>query len=203
MAVYEGIGGVARQVANMYEGIGGVARQIVKGWEGIGGVAREFYNSSITIFENGAFQNGFSIFTGSLGVGKSTAYIGGTKLCIPYNSSADGICNLNVPSGFNASDYSYCCFDLYFSTVSYCGGVNGGPFEDNTDYAWYYMGVQLPGAGGGYEYDILDDNATNRLTIRVPLSAKTQTYAWFYPRSMRNKTYAATPTTYIYKIWME
>lgn len=46
MAVYEGIGGVARQVANMYEGIGGVARQIVKGWEGIGGVARQFYSAS-------------------------------------------------------------------------------------------------------------------------------------------------------------
>ena len=46
MAIYEGIGGVARQIANMYEGIGGVARQIVKGWEGIGGVARQFYSAS-------------------------------------------------------------------------------------------------------------------------------------------------------------
>lgn len=64
MAVYEGIGGVARQVANMYEGISGVARQIVKGWEGIGGVAREFFNSSYELYDNGV-ANGttFSYFT--------------------------------------------------------------------------------------------------------------------------------------------
>lgn len=207
MAAYEGIDGVARQISNIYEGIGNVARQVSKGWLGVGGVAREFFSSSIVIFDNGAFQNGFGLYSDKknygYGYGDTTGYISGSTLYIPYNSSADGIVNLTIPSDFDPSSYSYMCFDLYFGYTSYCGGVNGGPYEDNTDYAWYAMIVWFNGYYGIYEYDILDDNAQNRLTIKVPISSSTMKYPLFYPRCMRNKTYAATPTTYIYKIWME
>lgn len=87
MAIYEGIGGVARQVANMYEGIGGVARQIVKGWEGIGGVAREFYSSGTPL---SSLALGSSVFLNHNGIRTEYMIVHHGLPSSIYDSSCNG-----------------------------------------------------------------------------------------------------------------
>ena len=101
MAIYEGISGVARQVANMYEGVGGVARQIVKGWEGIGGVAREFYSGELVLYDDGTEYTTVTAWNGTT---KSSTYLYGKGLCWHF---------LRFPDLPNISGYTKICFTGY------------------------------------------------------------------------------------------
>lgn len=197
-----GVSNVARNIKQPSIAVSSVARNVTNGYMGVGGVAREIYKKELVIFENGAFQNGFSIYSGSYGTGTNTSKISGETWYTPYNSSADGIACIAFPSGFSGAGYSKCCFDLYFGTVSNEGKVD---HPDDTDYAWYAITVNMTGATGGYSYDILDDYYDDRLIIECPLkpSDKFNDKFYYYTRGLRNSTYAMTPATYVYRMWLE
>lgn len=121
MAVYEGIGGVARQVANMYEGIGGVARQIVKGWEGIGGVAREFYSGELVLYDNGTTNYTWS---GSCTLNASSMSVNGSSFYINQSIDISKYTKLGVTfiddtkpeSSFSYANGNLCLYDRSYST---------------------------------------------------------------------------------------
>jgi hypothetical protein len=89
MAVYEGIGGVARQVANMYKGIGGVARQVVKGWKGISGVAREFYAGGFYWYSYGTLDSNIYTSSSNISAGSNYLSIIGTGSLLTSYSNID------------------------------------------------------------------------------------------------------------------
>lgn len=116
MAMYEGIGGVARQVANMYEGIGGVARQIVKGWEGIGGVAREFFGSGLILYDNGSAPYG--VYTRSNTGASARGTIGSNSV---YLNTTYIIGDTYGNSGLS----SYlCCPSFYIPTTNFISQID-------------------------------------------------------------------------------
>ena len=152
--------------------------------------------TTCTIF-NGSFQNGFSIFSGTNNWGNNTSYISGSTIYTPYNSSADGNLNLGAPSSFNASKWSYLCCDVSFEYRGYGSGST----------CWYGLSfLSQYSVGGSIQIDVDKTQYTARRTMKAPISsstAVTMCAMQIYTRCMRNSTYAATPSTYFYKIWME
>ena len=206
------VGGVVKKVKEVPLGVGGVVKKAKKGVCGVGGVVKTFFQNQMVIFSDGAFQNGFAFKADSENWGKNTAFISGDKIYIPYDSSADGLICITWPSGLDATDYSKICFDLYFGYMAYCGRYE---HDDDTDYAGYLMNVRIHQNYMRHVFDggidLLDDNYNERVTIEAQFNSivdessnyKTPNSITVSPRCMRNDTYAATPSAYIYKIWLE
>ena len=187
------VGGVVKKVKEVPLGIGGVVKKAKSGKCGVGGVVKTFYEGELTVFDstNGGWQNGFSFGNGTAKVTTSTL------LYMPYDTYANGYVDINVPSGFSAGNYSTLYVDMYFNTVSYCNK------DDNTDYAWYSALAYFNNYRAKCEINILDDYAYDRRTLELPIeqSSSSDDVINFYTRSMRDTEYAATPATYIYKMW--
>lgn len=205
MSIHGAVGGVVKEITKVPVTVGGVVKEAASGVCGVGGVVRTFYQNKLVVFADGAFQNGFSLSN------SGTGRISDGKLWDPYDSDADGIIMMIKPDSFNPSHYSKLCLDMYFDTVSYCGGPSDSDGHD-TDFAYYFIRSSF-GVFSSVEYyarkeiSVGKESAKDRRVLEIPIIKEASTHSDYlfqiFTRCNRNKTYAATPSTYYYKIWFE
>lgn len=85
MAIWRGVGGVARKVTAEWRGVSGVARKIKAEWRGVSGVARKVFSTAETTY---LFNSGtWNLATGFTNVSQT----------IPGKSYEDGYVSLQSP----------------------------------------------------------------------------------------------------------
>lgn len=186
MAVYEGIGGVARQVANMYEGIGGVARQIVKGWEGVGGVAREFYSNGYW-YSSGQFETDITYNDDRITLQSDCFVFSGASV------AAQIVCNKSI----DFSKYTKLCMTVYVTGM----GENYANFRIRTQVSNNDSSTVINYKS--YSYSTI--RGKDKFLVEIPLSSTyvgTCHIGWSNTSSSNRGT-VGSMTFYVYEIWME